>query len=139
MPHAFKLMPALIIVLLIAVSGCSSGNQRHPIQGQISFQGKPVLEGSIMFHPLNPQQGFLEGSLIQDGKYLIPADKGLVTGKYQVLISAPDHKGKRPDPASAPGAVFEARELFPEMYNTKSTLTVEVSSQGPNHFDFHLK
>jgi hypothetical protein len=139
MSYRSKLIAICLLSMAVVISGCKSEKKRYPVQGQISFQGKPVLEGSIMFHPLNPAEGFLEGSLISDGKYLVPADKGLLEGKYQVLITAPDYKGKRPDPKSAPGAVFQVKELLPEIYNTKSTLTVEVTSQKPNTFDFYLK
>ncbi len=129
----------VLIILLYFISGCSSEKQRLPIQGNITFNGKAVMEGSIQFHPLVPTEGFLEGAMIQEGKYKIPAQKGLLPGKYQVLVSAPDYKGKKPDPTAAPGAVYQSKELFPEIYNTKSTLAVEVTLQGPNNFDFHLK
>lgn len=139
MSFSFKCLVASLLLVGLSASGCKSETKRHPVEGRITFQGTPVLEGSIMFHPMNPEAGFLEGSLIKDGKYLVPAEKGLAEGKYQVLITAPDYKGKRPDPNSAPGAVFEVKELFPQIYNTKSTLSVEVTSKGPNTFDFHLK
>jgi hypothetical protein len=132
-------MKALAIIALISLSGCGSDKQRFPIEGEITFNGQAVKEGSIQFHPLAPSEGFLEGAIIQAGRYKIPADKGLLAGKYQVLISSPDYKGKKPDPNEAPGAVYQARELLPEIYNTKSTLTVEVLPKWPNNFDFHLK
>lgn len=77
--------------------------------------------------------------MIEAGRYKIPAEKGLLPGKYQVLVSASDYQGKKPDPSSAPGAAYQSKELFPEIYNTKSTLNIEVTAQGPNNFDFHLK
>lgn len=134
-----KLSKLLLAVLLYFISGCSSEKQRYPIEGKITFNGQAVTEGSIQFHPLVPTEGYLEGAMIQAGAYKIPAQKGLLPGKYQVLVSAPDYKGKKPDPTAAPGAVYQSKELFPDIYNTKSTLTVEVTSQGPNNFDFHLK
>ncbi len=134
-----KLSKLLLAVLLYFLSGCSAENQRHPIQGEITFKGQPVTEGSIQFHPLVPTEGYLEGAMIQAGRYSISAQKGLIPGRYQVLISAPDYKGKKPDPNSAPGAVYQAGELFPDIYNTKSNLSVEVTPRGPNKFDFHLK
>lgn len=129
----------VVIIALCFLSGCSAENKRHPIQGEITFKGQPVTEGSIQFHPLVPTEGFLEGAMIQAGRYKIPMEKGLSPGKYQVLVSAPDYKGKKPDPTAAPGAVYQSKELFPDIYNTKSTLAVEVTTQGPNNFDFHLK
>jgi len=129
----------VIIIALCFLSGCSAESKRHPIQGEITFKGQPVTEGSIQFHPLVPTEGYLEGAMIQAGRYKIAADKGLSPGKYQVLVSAPDYKGKKPDPTAAPGAVYQSKELFPAIYNTKSTLAVEVTPQGPNNFDFHLK
>ena len=132
-------LKALAIIALVFISGCGSDKHRFPIEGEITFNGQAVKEGSIQFHPLAPSEGFLEGAIIQTGRYRIPASKGLVVGKYQVLISSPDYKGKKPDPNEAPGAVYQARELIPEIYNTKSTLTVEVLSKGQNKFDFHLK
>lgn len=132
-------MKALAIVALISLFGCGSGKQRFPIEGEITLNGQAVKEGSIQFHPLAPSEGFLEGAIIQAGRYKIPAEKGLLAGKYQVLISSPDNKGKKSDSNEAPGSVYQARELIPEIYNTKSTLTVEVLPKGQNNFDFHLK
>ena len=134
-----KLIKLFVAVMLCFLSGCSSEKQRLPIQGEITFMGQPVMEGSIQFHPLLPTEGFLEGAMIEAGRYKILAQKGLLPGKYQVLVSAPDYKGKKPDPTAAPGAVYQSKELFPDIYNTKSTLTVEVTTKGPNNFDFHLK
>lgn len=129
----------VVIITLSFHSGCSAEKQRHPIQGEITFKGQAVNEGSIQFHPLVPTEGYLEGAMIEAGRYKIPAEKGLLPGKYQVLVSASDYQGKKPDPSSAPGAVYQSKELFPEIYNTKSTLNIEVTAQGPNNFDFHLK
>ena len=129
----------VLIIALCFISGCSSEKQRLPVQGEITFKGQPVTEGSIQFHPLVPTEGYLEGAMIEAGRYKILVQKGLLPGKYQVLVSAPDYKGKKPDPTAAPGAVYQSKELFPDIYNTKSTLTVEVTTPGPNNFDFHLK
>ncbi len=125
--------------LIVSCVGCAAEVQRLPIEGEITFKGEAVNEGSIMFHPLNPEVGFVEGALIKEGRYKILAQNGLLQGKYQVMVSAADFKGKKPDPNVAPGAIFQSKELFPEIYNTKSTLAVEVKKEGPNKFDFHLK
>ena len=52
-----KLSKLLLAVLLYFISGCSSEKQRLPIQGEITFMGQPVTEGSIQFHPLVPTEG----------------------------------------------------------------------------------
>ncbi len=79
---------------------------------------------------------------------------GLVPGNYRVTIikvEGPDGGASKPEVASVPKGSTRllkvekgkspfgfARQLIPEQYNAKSTLTAKVEEGGANAFDFPL-
>lgn len=129
------------LLLLFTAVGCgpaASSDGRKPITGNISLNGSPVLSGSIRFEPEGGQTA--SGSTIAEGKYEIPADKGLMPGKYRVFINAtePDSDQRSvEDLMNNPGP--PKKELIPAKYNKKSDVTVEVTQEGPNQFDFAIE
>jgi hypothetical protein len=122
-----------------ALAGCGETRQRIPIEGTVTYQGKPLAHGTISFVPKDAGTGTLEGALVTDGKYAFAPKTGLFPGAYHVSVSAPDFTGPAPAPGAAPGRPRRARELLPERYNKKSTLTIEVSPTGKREFDFTLE
>ncbi|MDZ4821029.1 MAG: carboxypeptidase regulatory-like domain-containing protein, partial [Planctomycetota bacterium] len=105
-----------------------------PLSGKVTFQGKPLAEGTISFQPVDGPRS--SGTNIKNGEFKIPADKGLPPGKYQVQISSPDHsKAKQ----AGAGRIVPLPERIPEAYNTKSKLTVEITKDGKNDFSFDIK
>ena len=86
---AHRLLSAgCMIVNLVVLGGCDNGPVRHKVSGTITFEKKPLKNGTITFYP--ESTGTQAGTVIADGKYLIPRDKGLLPGKYRVSISSPD-------------------------------------------------
>jgi hypothetical protein len=126
---------ALLQVLTLALAvGCGDSSGRQKVSGEVTFQGKQVDQGSIEFLP-GPGVASHAGAVIENGRYTIPADKGLLPGLYAVKISWPERQ-VRPD--EAPGVPAGSRDLIPPKYNSKTTLTREVH-QGANVIDFHLE
>jgi hypothetical protein len=136
-----NVVPAAIL-LLPACVGCNRGNDLdlQEVSGSASFNARPLDNGTVSFSPLDPK-GLAGGSVIADGKYLIPRQKGLPPGKYTVRISSADRKSG--DSRATPRAPGESppplKELLPERYNFKSELSVEVKSGGANTFNFELR
>jgi hypothetical protein len=63
--------PAVVTGLALALTGCGGGTQRIRISGQVTFQGKPVPYGNLVFEPDQSKgnrgpQGYAK---IQDGRY----------------------------------------------------------------------
>ena len=131
----------LLAVCAAAVTGflpgCSSEPKRLKVSGTVKYKGTPLASGSITFTP-DGAGGSMGGATIKDGTFEMPAVSGLLAGKYKVSVSQPDPKGAAKE-GDAPGASRDAKELIPEQYNTKTELTAEVKSIGPNEFTFELK
>jgi hypothetical protein len=115
------------------LAGCG-GDGRLPITGTVSYKGEPIDHGSIEFIPTAGGKT-ASGAIITGGRFTIPADKGLLPGKYTVKISSVE--------VPAGGGAFgapskEAKEKIPEKYNKKSTLSKDVKD-GETTFEFKLE
>lgn len=130
---------ALVFVLTTTAVGCGDPHGRQPVSGRISLNGAPVDLGDISFTPLEGG-AFGGGAMFVNGNYEIPKAEGLPPGKYLVRISssAVEQKGAVELGFAAPPGAVTARELIPTEYNTKSDKTVEVTSSGPNQFNFDI-
>src|SRR5262245_66455623 len=80
----------LLVVPLVA--GCGHG--KTAIQGEVTFNGQPVPEGSISFEPLDGQ-GPVTGGVITAGKYDVPAAAGTTPGEKVVRITAVRKTGRK--------------------------------------------
>ena len=80
------------------------------------------------------------GAMIQGGAYRIPQEKGLLPGAYHLEITAPDANARPVMVRATPGGpgISVAPERIPPEYNLKSDKTVDVTADGPNHFDFDI-
>ena len=128
-----------VLLLAVLMGGCGQDTGgRLGVSGTVRFQGAPLQTGTIEFASADAKQ--LSGSMIADGKYSVPADKGLTPGKYTVRISAAQDAGAAPTGPPGPESMTEqAKALIPPQYNVDSTLTAEVTEGGSNVFDFDLK
>jgi hypothetical protein len=135
-------MRALLVAGLIVVWFCTLGcsGDRAEVSGTVKLNGKLIEEGAITFIPVEGTQGPGTGAVIRDGKYHIPADKGVTPGKNRVELRAfisTGHKIK--DPTASPGATTDERvQAFPAEYNDRSTLVREVRA-GSNTLDFDIR
>lgn len=132
---------ALIILGVLLLAGCSDDPLgRQTVSGTVLFKGQPLDQGAIQFVPL--EKGPTEtGAGIENGKYTIPRDKGLVPGKYKVSIWSYDRKGGAIAPTDMPGDTVgkQFKERIPPNYNVNTTLRAEVIKGGSNTFDFDVK
>lgn len=139
---------AIATVLTLTLAGCSEGDglPRQAVSGTVTFGGKPLESGQIQFQPATEAEGIAAGAIVTAGAYSIPAAEGPVPGKYKVMIFA---SGKAPEPAEAPAAATNEMPgdrptapptgMIPLRYNLETGLVAEVSSGGPNTFDFTLE
>lgn len=115
------------------------------VSGSITYQGKPVDFGDILFHPQMKNTGglFAQGKVV-GGKYSLDADHGPLVGKNVVRIHGYKMTGrKRLDIAGkslsdAPEMVDELMPYIPEKFNEASEITVEIESAGSDRLDFNL-
>lgn len=124
----------------LAVLGCGDPSGRQAITGRVAYQGVDLEEGTIHFFSKNAAAGDATGAMIVKGRYTIDAAHGLPPGAYDVRISSPNYKGKRPDASQAPGAPYLAAERLPAKYNLKSELSIDVSpDSAKKDYDFLLE
>jgi hypothetical protein len=132
---------AFLPMLLLLFAGCGSRSDRLAVSGEVTLDGAAVDAGSIHLTSTGNGKLFASGTMIQNGTFHIPQEKGLPPGKYRVEISSPDtaaplavYKGAPGEPALPP----TAPERIPPEYNYKSKQTVEVTTDGDNHFKFDI-
>ncbi len=102
-PIPARLPRLLIAVSLAVLAGCGSGvdpgPQRYDVSGKVSFAGKPVKYGQILFVPdtAKGNQGPAGTATIVDGVYnTATAGKGAVGGAVVARLTGQDF-----DPAEA--------------------------------------
>src|SRR5688572_116279 len=76
-----------LAVVLLPGCGGSDGPERYAVSGSVTLDGQPLDSGSILFGP-EGDGGNGGGATITNGEYSIPADSGLVAGKYRVRITS---------------------------------------------------
>ena len=122
---------SLVIAAMFCSSGCGpSVPPTYPVSGTITYDGKPVTDGDILFVPLDRSLGPDAGK-IDGGKYTLQAK----AGKCRVEITALDIGPDTPIIQGSP----VASNYIPARYNSKTELIVEVSADGNNVFDFPLE
>jgi hypothetical protein len=132
------------IAMLVAVIGCTGGEtgpKTMRVRGDVSYDGKPIQEGTIDFVPTDgspPAQ-----AQIKAGHYDLPPEAGPVAEKsYRVMISSLAKTGKT-TPNLMPGGGDPMESLYntiPAEYNAQSTLKATISADASkNQFDFNLQ
>ncbi len=126
---------SVLLVHCLAFSGCISSD-RVTSTGTVTFEGRPVENGLIIFRPLDGRAA-PAGAVITKGHFVVEGSPG----KHRVEI-----RGTRPvDPAKLPRTMprFEGltvhEDFIPPHYNATSMLEIEVASDGRNIFTFELK
>lgn len=144
MPWCLEL--ALLVTLVPVLFGC---RERPPTRsvasGRVSYQGKPVDFGDIVFKPKSADAGkwFAQGK-ISGGKYLLDAEHGPLAGQNLVQIYGYKMTGrKRLDIAGKslsekPQMINELVPYIPEKFNEASELTVEIKPGNNDNVDFSL-
>lgn len=121
---------AIPMVLLAVCMGCGEGDgvERYKVTGTVMFDGEPLAEGDVVLDPVGGQGGSATAK-IRDGKF----ETEVTAGKKRVRIRAPKETGKKDEYGEA---IVEP--LIPMKYNVNSELTVEVTPEGPNEFEFDI-
>jgi len=155
--HNLAVASATTIGLLI-VTGCGDDTglaKRYPVQGTVTYQGKPVENGQITFTPTKSDDSSRPaGGTILEGKYTLTTanpDDGALPGEYLVSVASKqvdDAKVKETINKQGGGArqhevakaQSKAKNLIPAKYALPDTsgLTASVKAQS-NTIDFDLK
>jgi hypothetical protein len=136
--HApFDLLGLAAVLAAVGLSGCDSGPPRGEVRGTVTFHGKPVTEGTVMF--INPAGtgGGGEAELRPDGTYEITG--GLIVREYVVIISPAMHMVDT-SPGKTPPSLEEKPALnIPRKYRVQATTPFRAKvEKGPNTFAFDM-
>jgi hypothetical protein len=124
---------------LIALGFCiGCGGSLATVEGNVTFDGQPIEQGSIVFEPADGK-GPVAGGNIQNGKYRLGPESKLAPGNKIVRISATRATGKKipaGPPAPDNAMVDEVQQYIPANYNENSTLAVQlVPGNGTENFE----
>ncbi|WP_417386606.1 hypothetical protein [Gimesia sp.] len=134
-----------LFLCAITLTGCFGGSaeyiERAAVSGSVTFDGKPLPEGSIQFVPDvdsagKPVRGKMAQALIKDGSYSLSAEEGPAVGNNKVLINATRKTGKFQESDGQKTEIMQ--QYIPARYNTQTTLQYEVKA-GENTADFTLE
>src|SRR5687767_2313247 len=127
----------ILVLLCVALAGCSADNSCS-VSGQVTFDGKPLPEGNIKFDPAGESQGAAGAAKIQEGRYEIPLDAGMLAGKFLVSVTANKKTGRTVKQFDSTTATMdEIIQYIPDRYNLQSELQADLTP-GPNQKDFQL-
>ena len=119
---------ALLLCLLIVIVGCGLGSDgKHTVRGNVTWNGQPLETGTITFFPESTAAP--EAGKIVDGDFSFRC----FPGTCRVVIRAERFSGMI-ESMNQP----RIEQYIPSKYNVDSTLTAEVSDDGPNSFTFDL-
>jgi hypothetical protein len=126
-----------LAAFFLPLAGCEPAAPTNiPVSGKVTLHGQPLDQGTIQFSPA-AGQATMSGGEIKDGSYSLSADNGLEPGRYDVRISS--SVGGAGSADALPGETKETpKPLIPAEYNSNTTLSVEVTKDGPNSFNFDI-
>lgn len=116
------------LLILVLALGCG-GDGRQAVRGTVQVDGVPLTQGYITFIPGENTSSPSAGGPIVDGRFDIPAKGGVLPGTFRVEITAQRKTGKKV--TNEAGALVDQLEQYlPKRYNTSSTLTAEITTNG---------
>jgi hypothetical protein len=140
-------LPILVLALLVAGCGGPSRPATAPVTGRVTYAGKPVPLGQIMFYPEKGRPAM--GAIGADGTYRLTTfanGDGAMPGRFRVTIQAMRVTGP-PAPKSLDeelrgiggGGKTTTEWLVPEKYShQESTLLTAEVKPGSNTINFDL-
>jgi hypothetical protein len=137
-------LPGFVVclaVLGLLAPGCGRGGlETAEVTGRVTVNGQPLSSGTVAF--MSPQGPVAKGQINSDGSFRMDpydpsAGKGVVVGRYEVIISAPDPKAQAAVKGHDYGSI---PSLIPERYTVAATsgLSFEVKPGQRNVANFEL-
>ena len=116
----------------VLFSGCG-GDGRQGVVGSVTVDAAPLESGTINFRPAPGNKAASSGAGITDGRFEVPAEKGLMPGEYQVTIQGFRKTGRKVrDPQMGP-----IEEIVPMQFNETGALKATIVD-GRNEVEFAL-
>jgi hypothetical protein len=112
----------IMLVVVASASGCGKNRPLAPITGKVTYRGKPLTFGTVVFQPPSGQPA--TGAIQPDGTFQLTTrgeGEGAVVGKNRVRIAC--YEGQNPNSkASAAGReIMLGKPLIPRKYLSYDT------------------
>jgi len=133
----FGTVVLLTNLTVVGLTGCRSGPARGTVNGKVTYQGKAVAEGKIVFiDPGGKESGEIEIS--PDGSYTLP--RGLPVGQYIVIISPLMHMVDTMPGKTPPSPEEKPAPNIPIKYRNQATTPFRATvKEGQNEsFNFDM-
>lgn len=119
-----------LLLTALLLGGCSKDDGRQKIEasGTVTFNGKPLAKGNIVFDPVDGRGGSAIGNVV-DGQFTVLSEPG----SKKVQISSTQESGK----TGSDGEPIMI-EVLPGKYSAQSNLKVDLQASQPNVFNFEL-
>lgn len=143
---------SLAVVGLCAalLTGCGGSGEElpdtAPVRGKVTYNGKPLPGGTVMFHPQQEGQGNpATGDIQEDGTYELTTyntKDGAVLGPHKVTVQVfPGQRGFPEHPlAGLPGAEDQIPSPIPEKYTSVETTDLKATVvDGENEHNLKLE
>lgn len=135
------LLLAWVAGVLVA-AGCSGRSDRPPlakVRGTVTYQGKPLAAGTLVFEVPGKRQAqgkIVDGKIAEAGTYAL--DDGVPLGTARIAVFATEPAPPKPS-ASGPGMDL-GKSLIPSKYNDPSTsgLMWKIEA-GQNNLSLNLQ
>lgn len=125
-----QVLTGVIAAASVFLASCSSIPSTVEVHGTVTLDGQPISSGSITMEDPADQLAPALGE-ITDGRYNLAVAPG--TKRIRIVAA---RQSEKVDPEI--GAHYYV-SYIPEAYNSKTILTHEVRSGGPNEINFELK
>ena len=144
MGSSFICSSAVYSVLVLVSAGCNGGDglPRQPISGSVTLDGRKLEHGVISFYP---SARLINGTMvsgastIDNGRFSISRDAGLIPGKYKVAVHSADVSPSvvitNPIPTT-PG--MSPKDKVPTKYNSNTVLEIEIEDHQIKDIDIDL-
>jgi hypothetical protein len=130
-----------LMTLVGLATGCQGKDKLYPVTGKVTFDGKPVEDGHIVFRSAGNAGG--QSGEVVDGEFEFEATAGkksvYITASRPINSSALTGSARDTEEKMKKAMGGSSREQYiPDRYNVKTTLEAEVAPSGPNQFTFKL-
>lgn len=124
---------SLAFLAMLGLAGCGGGPPTGDVSGTAAFEGVPIAEGSITFHPLDGK-GSVVGDKIVDGRYAV---KKAPLGPCRVQITSSKEVGKKkmyntPNSPEMPVKIDPLPKRFNDPLESELRFDVQAGSQEKN-------